>query len=162
MLKLTLTADDVFISAKIPFAFDYADGDADVYPSYSQHGTHVAGIISGQADSYTNKDGYTETVKDENGAEVYTVLQRRNNTFACRAAEVGIIEVVGKDFTYNELYVWSNGSFSVASINGQLARYLNLKTTVNGNETDTPVYYLDSNNANSVPYDFCARGLRRE
>lgn len=59
------TADDVYINAKVPFAYDYADRDADVYPSYSQHGTHVAGIIGGEDDSYYNKDG--EIVTDENG-----------------------------------------------------------------------------------------------
>ncbi len=61
----TLTAKDVYVSSKVPFAYDYADDDNDVYPSYSNHGTHVAGIIGGSADSYTNKDGEIE--KDEDG-----------------------------------------------------------------------------------------------
>ncbi len=56
---------DLFVSDKIPFAYDYADRDADVYPSYSNHGTHVAGIIGGSASSYTDKDGLTPT--DEKG-----------------------------------------------------------------------------------------------
>ncbi|MDE6373926.1 MAG: S8 family serine peptidase, partial [Clostridia bacterium] len=64
------TVDDVYISAKVPFAYDYADSDADVYPSYSQHGTHVAGIVAGKADSYTNKDGNTATYVDDKGNEV--------------------------------------------------------------------------------------------
>lgn len=42
-----ITVDDVYVNAKVPFAYDYADKDADVYPSYSQHGTHVAGIVAG-------------------------------------------------------------------------------------------------------------------
>lgn len=43
-----LTASDVYINDKIPFSFDYADGDSDVYPIASDHGTHVAGVIAGK------------------------------------------------------------------------------------------------------------------
>ena len=37
-----------YISEKIPFAYDYADGDAEVNPGISglEHGTHVAGIAA--------------------------------------------------------------------------------------------------------------------
>ena len=37
-----------YVSEKIPFAYDYADGDAEVNPGISglEHGTHVAGIAS--------------------------------------------------------------------------------------------------------------------
>ena len=59
-----LTAKDVYVSDKVPFAYDYADDDNDVYPSYSNHGTHVAGIIGGSASSYTNKDGEIEIGED--------------------------------------------------------------------------------------------------
>ena len=53
-----LDVSDVYINEKVPFAYDYADDDADVYPSYSNHGTHVAGIIGGYDTSgYTDKDG---------------------------------------------------------------------------------------------------------
>ncbi len=67
MLRETLSAEqrtsglevsDVYVSEKVPYAYDYADDDADVYPSYSNHGTHVAGIIGGYDTSgYTDKDG---------------------------------------------------------------------------------------------------------
>ena len=50
-----LTAEDVYISKKVPFAYDYADKDPDVLPINSEHGTHVAGIIAGKADNYKDK-----------------------------------------------------------------------------------------------------------
>ena len=52
-LQSGLTASDVYINEKVPFSFDYADGDADVYPIASDHGTHVAGIIAGRDDTIT-------------------------------------------------------------------------------------------------------------
>ena len=51
-----LTAADVYINEKVPFAFDYADYDSDVYPmtpSAASHGTHVAGVIAGKDDTIT-------------------------------------------------------------------------------------------------------------
>ncbi len=50
-LRAGLTASDVYLNEKVPFAFDYADGDPDVYPmtpSAAEHGTHVAGVIAGK------------------------------------------------------------------------------------------------------------------
>lgn len=48
-----LKAEDVYLNAKVPFAYDYADKDPDVYPIQSEHGTHVAGVIVGSDDVIT-------------------------------------------------------------------------------------------------------------
>ncbi len=48
-----LTADDVYINDKVPFSFDYADNDADVYSLHNNHGTHVSGVIVGNDDVIT-------------------------------------------------------------------------------------------------------------
>ncbi len=50
---LGLTGEDVYVSRKVPYAYDYADKDPDVSPINSEHGTHVAGIIAGKDDAIT-------------------------------------------------------------------------------------------------------------
>ncbi len=52
-LTVGLTADDVYISDKVPFGFDYADADSDVYSDANNHGTHVSGVICGKDDTIT-------------------------------------------------------------------------------------------------------------
>jgi len=64
-LQAGLTASDVYISEKVPFAFDYADSDSDVFPLLSNHGTHVAGVIAG------NDDQVAEVTPS--GEELYVV-----------------------------------------------------------------------------------------
>ena len=48
-----LTGEDVYINEKVPFAFDYADRDSDVYSLHNNHGTHVSGVIVGKDDTIT-------------------------------------------------------------------------------------------------------------
>ena len=48
-----VTVDDVYVNKKVPFAFDYADGDSDAYSTHNNHGTHVSGVIVGKDDVIT-------------------------------------------------------------------------------------------------------------
>ena len=41
----------LYKNLKVPFAADYADGDVNVCPSSSDHGTHVSGTIAGYAET---------------------------------------------------------------------------------------------------------------
>ena len=50
-LKAQATGAELYKSAKIPYAYDYADKDADVSDS-KQHGTHVAGTVGANADGF--------------------------------------------------------------------------------------------------------------
>ena len=58
----SLKAEDVYLNAKIPYAYDYADKDEDVAPFESSHGTHVAGIIGGKDDVVTGVAVNTQLV----------------------------------------------------------------------------------------------------
>ena len=42
-----VSPDDMYVSGKIPYAFDYAENDTDVFEITNLHGTHVAGIAAG-------------------------------------------------------------------------------------------------------------------
>ncbi|MDE7300615.1 MAG: S8 family serine peptidase, partial [Clostridia bacterium] len=48
-----LTAEDVYMNARLPYGYDYADKDPDVYPIESEHGTHVSGVIVGKDNEIT-------------------------------------------------------------------------------------------------------------
>ena len=66
-----LTAEDVYISDKVPFGFDYADNDSDVFPLLSNHGTHVAGVIAGNYLPHIESEDYTgEFVGVAPGAQI--------------------------------------------------------------------------------------------
>ncbi|MDE7164225.1 MAG: leucine-rich repeat protein [Clostridiales bacterium] len=47
-----INEDDLYLTSKLPYAYDYADSDANVYP-HESHGTHVAGIIAGKSKTIT-------------------------------------------------------------------------------------------------------------
>ena len=48
-----LSVDDVYINEKVPFGYDYADNDPDVFSTHNNHGTHVSGVIVGKDDTIT-------------------------------------------------------------------------------------------------------------
>ncbi len=48
-----LSVDDVYINEKVPFGYDYADSDPDVYSTHNNHGTHVSGVIVGNDETIT-------------------------------------------------------------------------------------------------------------
>ena len=239
-----LTADDVYLSAKVPFAYDYSDNDTDVYPSYSQHGVHVAGIVAGKADTYVNKDGevvggvndgvfdfmgvapnaqlvickvFTDDLESDdlggaNSEDIISALddcvtlgvdiinmslgttsgfsnyeeiseydQEGNMLKECyeniKKEGISLIAAAGNEFSagFGSDYgtnLASNpdsgtvgspstfvGSMSVASVNGQEAPYMVGNPGENTAYGDKAIYYSESNDANSVPFDFAEEML---
>lgn len=77
----SIDVEDVYYSEKIPFGFDYADRDPNIYPLVEDHGTHVAGIIGGQDDVITGVAVNTQLVimkvfpDSESGASTEGILQ---------------------------------------------------------------------------------------
>ncbi|MCH5188109.1 MAG: S8 family serine peptidase [Oscillospiraceae bacterium] len=47
-LNINASADQVYKSSKIPFAYDYGEEKADTYSLAKVHGTHVAGVAAGK------------------------------------------------------------------------------------------------------------------
>ncbi len=47
-LNADISVNQVYRSEKIPFAYDYGEGDADTYDASVIHGSHVAGIAAGK------------------------------------------------------------------------------------------------------------------
>jgi len=69
-----LSPEDVYISDKIPYGFDYADSDSDVFPLLSNHGTHVSGVIAGNYLEHIEAEDYTgEFVGVAPNAQVVTM-----------------------------------------------------------------------------------------
>ena len=66
-----LTAADVYVNEKIPFAFDYADNDADAYPINNEHGTHVSGIIAGKDSEITGVAPNAQLVEMKIFSDIY-------------------------------------------------------------------------------------------
>lgn len=47
-LNINASANEVYRSSKIPFAYDYGERNADTYSLTNIHGTHVAGVAAGK------------------------------------------------------------------------------------------------------------------
>ncbi|MDE7158713.1 MAG: S8 family serine peptidase, partial [Clostridiales bacterium] len=82
-----ITEDDLYMTSKLPYVYDYADGDTNVY-GVESHGTHVAGIIAGKSEVITGvaPKAQIATFKVfsdyETGAETANILAGLNDAVA--------------------------------------------------------------------------------
>ena len=71
------SAQSMYISDKIAYAYDYGEGDTDVYLASEYHGTHVAGIVAGSTTIVgvvPNAQLALMKVSDSNGAMTDDVI----------------------------------------------------------------------------------------
>ena len=57
--KIVWDYNALYKNQKVPYACDYADGDVNVQPASSDHGTHVSGTIAGYAKSTEGEVTFT-------------------------------------------------------------------------------------------------------
>lgn len=235
-----VTVDNVYYNEKVPFAYDYADNDPDVYPSYSSHGTHVAGIIAGTAtgDIIRDLDGnpildkegnemtflgvapnaqlaickvFTdkETAEGLGGAETVDILAALEDCVKLgvdvinmslgssagfsgaddahmqevydnvRKTGISLMVAASNDYSsaYNGVYginlatnpdsatVGSPSTFessmSVASINGQKARYIRIGNSYDAQEADKFLYFTEASDGNGNQKKFVTELLEK-
>ncbi len=62
--KIVWDYNALYKNQKVPYACDYADGDVNVQPASSDHGTHVSGTIAGYAKSAEGEVTFTGVAPD--------------------------------------------------------------------------------------------------
>ncbi len=62
--KITYDNNALYKNLKVPYACDYADGDLNVQPAESDHGTHVSGTIAGYAETEEGAVTFTGVAPD--------------------------------------------------------------------------------------------------
>lgn len=102
-----VTTQELYLSDKIPFAYDYAEGDTNLYEEQQDHGTHVAGIIAGNNSEFSGvvKDAQLVLMKvgDANGV-MYTdtILKALEDSQKLDVDAVNMSLGSMNGFTYNE------------------------------------------------------------
>ncbi|MGN0351454.1 MAG: S8 family serine peptidase, partial [Roseburia sp.] len=62
--KIVYDNNALYKNRKVPYACDYADGDLNVLPTDSDHGTHVSGTIAGYAKTEEGEEIFTGVAPD--------------------------------------------------------------------------------------------------
>lgn len=62
--KITYSNNGLYKNQKVPYACDYADGDINVQPAESDHGTHVSGTVAGYAETPEGAVTFTGVAPD--------------------------------------------------------------------------------------------------
>ena len=149
-----LTEDDLYKSGKVPFAFDYADADADVIPSAdavekygNDHGTHVAGITAGKT---VDADGSVTFAGQSPEAQlaIFKVFSDSTNGASTDTILAALNDALLLDVDVINMSLGSNGGFGreaegvdhlyiqVADYAGNTATY---KINLNKEELSGPV-----------------------
>ena len=153
------TAADVYYSGKIPFGFDYADGDNDPVPdifSYYmglglEHGTHVAGIAAGYSDTIKsaayNAQIAAMKVGSDNDGSIYldTLIVALGDAIilGADAANISIGSGCGPERETAPSYEFMNAAFDLAErvgliVNASAGNDYSVGYAANGNLPENP------------------------
>ena len=153
------TAADVYYSGKIPFGFDYADGDNDPVPdifSYYmglglEHGTHVAGIAAGYSDTiksaaYNAQIAAMKVGSDETGAvslDNVVVALGDAIILGADAVNISIGSGCGPERETNASYNYLNTAYDLAErvgliVNASAGNDYSVGYAANGNLPENP------------------------
>ena len=115
---------DVYYSDKIPFKYDYADKDSDVFPYDSEHGTHVAGIIGGKDDVITGIAVNTQLVLMkvfpdlQEGAETDDILAALEDATLLGVDAINMSLGSSCGFAREVDKVWTNEVYDALKVSG--------------------------------------------
>lgn len=153
------TAADVYYSGKIPFGFDYADGDNDPVPAIFtymeemglEHGTHVAGIAAGYSDTiksaaYNAQIAAMKVGSDETGAvslDNVVVALGDAIILGADAVNISIGSGCGPERETNASYNYLNTAYDLAErvgliVNASAGNDYSVGYAANGNLPENP------------------------
>ncbi|MBE6811269.1 MAG: hypothetical protein E7523_00125 [Ruminococcaceae bacterium] len=110
-----VTTDDVYHSAKIPFAYNYADAKIDVshdYDDQGDHGTHVAGIAAGYATDSEGKVLFEGVAPDAQIVVLKVFGDRRAGDYGDIMAAVEDAVALGVDVINLSLGSWAGFTYA--------------------------------------------------
>ena len=116
--KVTYANNALYKNRKVPYAADYCDGDLNVRPISSNHGTHVAGTVAGYAEAEDGTVIFSGIAPDAQilamkvfddygaGAPEYSILSALEDAAVLGADVMNLSYGSSSGFSFEDTLVW--------------------------------------------------------